>query len=247
MKGLTRSLLIFLLLTTALAGQTALRQVKQARALLGDDVWARVVRVDNTARRGIYPSPTYALVFEFNGILWFYTPYDGTQSFSIYRGRLEQDKNDFTPLLRDIDRGFAHYVVAPEIAGESLKPARGLPNTCFIESLVALRQQMARGEVTRAALLAYYYGTDGHIGHTVLTYETREGFYVIDPASSAQPAAIDRRLATDAMGLAVAVHPGSRVVRARFLPVDHLRVGGPVPASTAVAGLDAGVPHPHAA
>jgi hypothetical protein len=243
-KGLTRSLLIFLLFTTAVAGQTALRQVKQARALLGGDVWSRVIRVDNTARHGIYPSPTYALVFEFNGILWFYTPYDGTQSFSIYRGRLEQDKNDFTPLLRAIARGFASYTVVPETAGEARKPAWILPNGCFIESLVALRQQLARKEVTRAALLSYYYGPDGHIGHTVLTYDTSDGFYVIDPANSARPAAVDRRLASDAMELAVAVHPSSQVVRARFLPVDHLTMGRPGPASTAVANLDAGGGHP---
>ena len=238
-----RRLLILLLFTAAVMGQTALRQVQQARTLLGRDVWARVLRVDNTARRGVYPATTYALVFEFNGILWFYTPYDGTQSFSIYRGRLEQDKNDFTPLLREIARGFAHYAVVPEITGESLRPAWKLPNACFIESLVALRQQMARGEVTRAALLSYYYGPNGHVGHTVLTYETRDGFYVIDSANSARPAAIDRRLATDAMGLALTVHPGARVARARFLPVD-LSAGRPTPGFAMVAGLDAGVRHP---
>ena len=243
MKLFTRSLLVLLLFTAAMMGQTALRQVQQARALLGGDVWARVLRVDNTARHGVYPATTYALVFEFNGILWFYTPYDGTQSFSIYRGRLDQDRDDFTPLLREIARGFAQYAVVPEITGESLRPVWKLPNACFIESLVALRQQMARDEVTRAALLSYYYGPNGHIGHTVLTYETRDGFYVIDPANSARPAAIDRRLATDAVGLALTVHPGARVARARLLAVD-LTANRPAPVSASVAGLDAGVRHP---
>jgi len=242
-KGLTRSLLILLLLTTALAGQTALRQVKQARARLGEEVWARVIRVDNTAHHGVYPSQAYALVFEFNGILWFYTPYDGTQSFSIYRGRLEQDKNDFTPLLREINRGFANYAVLPEAVGESLPPAKNLPNACFIESLVALRQQMAREEVTHAALLAYYYGPEGRIGHTVLTYETRKGFYVVNSAISARPAAMDRRLAADAMRLAAVVHPGARVARARLLPVD-LTAGRSAQVTTMLASLAAEALHP---
>ena len=237
MKGLARSLLILLLLTTAVTGQTALRQVQQARALLGRDVWARVLRVDNTARYDVYPATTYALVFEFNGILWLYTPYDGTQSFSIYRGRLERDKNEFAPLLREIGRGFAHYAVVPENVDESLPPARKLPNACFIESLVALRQQMARGEVTRAALLAYYYGPNGRIGHTVLTFETRDGFYVIDSAHSARPIAIDRRLAADAMALAAVVHPGVRAARARLLPID-LTAGRPALVPAMVASLD---------
>jgi len=240
-----RRLLILLLFTAAAMGQTALRQVQQARALLGGDVWARVLRVDNTARHGVYPATTYALVFEFNGILWFYTPYDGTQSLSIYRGRLERDKNDFMPLLCDIDRGFAHYAVVPEITDEWLRPAKKPPNACFIESLVALRQQTARGEVMRAALLAYYYGPNGRIGHTVLTYETRDGFYVIDSANSARPAAIDRRLAADAMALATVVHPGVRAARARLLPVD-LTAGHPAPVPAMVAGLDTEGGHPPA-
>jgi hypothetical protein len=238
---LTRSLLILLLFTTAGVGQTALRQVQQARALLGEEVWARVIRVDHTAHHRVYPSPTYALVFEFNGILWFYTPYDGTQSLSLYRGRLEQDKHDFLPLLRGIAREFANYAVVPELAGEAPQPVRKPPNACFLHSLVALRQQLVREEVTRAALLSYYYGPDGHIGHTVLTYETRDGFFVFNQANSTRPAAIDRSLANDALGLATAVQPDARVVRARFLPVDPLLAGRPVPVSAVVAGLDPGV------
>jgi hypothetical protein len=130
--------------------------------------------------------------------------------------------------------------VVPEITGESLRPAWKLPNACFIESLVALRQQTARGEVVRAALLSYYYGPNGDIGHTVLTYETSDGFYVIDSANAARPAAIDRRLAADAMALATVVHPGVRAARARLLPVD-LTADRPAPVSASVAGLDAGL------
>lgn len=219
-KSPFRHLLLFILCSAALSGQPALDQVRQARALLGDDLWAQVIRVENTARHSVYPATTYALVFEFNGVLWFYTPYDGTQSLSLYLGRLAQDKADLAPLLREIERGFGRYVELPAAPASPLPAAGQLPNACFLESVAALREELAGGGVKRAALLAYYYGADGRHGHTVLTFETPAGLYVIDSARSPRPIALNRGLARDPLGLASEIHSSGRIVRARFLPID---------------------------
>ena len=50
----------------------------------------------------------HALVFELAGMLWFYTAEDGTQSFSLRIDRLDAEKADFGPMLRDIARHLRH-------------------------------------------------------------------------------------------------------------------------------------------
>src|SRR3954463_884068 len=102
--------LLFGLVSTFIAG-TPLENAFRAQALLGPGVWSEVITLHNGTRGGRYPTKVHALVFEFAGILWFYTALEGTQSFSLHPGKIEQEKNDFGPLLRDIEPGFVRWEV----------------------------------------------------------------------------------------------------------------------------------------
>lgn len=161
----------------------------QARLMLGDRVWAKVLRIENDNAAGPYPATVYATVFEMGGILWFYTGMDGTQSFSLHRGRLEEEKHEFDRLLRAIEPGFRRHEVLPEAMPMWAHQRGSLRNGCFIDSLVALRETLAAGvPVTRARLLTYYLKRRGRIiGHTVLVYSTPLGDQVVDRAIDPSP------------------------------------------------------------
>jgi len=107
-RALARRLVLLLLATASLRAGDSLAHARQARALLGPAFWSCVLRIENETRGGAYAPMLHALVFEFAGRLWFYTDANGTQSFSLHRGRLAEEKADFGPLLRDIEPGFAH-------------------------------------------------------------------------------------------------------------------------------------------
>lgn len=202
--------------------RASLRSVRQAEALLGPHVWSRVLQIENTTARSIYPRTVYALVFEFNGLLWFYCDTDGTQSFSLHTNRLAEEQADFAPLLRAIDPGFVHFRVLPRELNAPPKRRRP-PNACFIESVVALRESLANdATITDAALLAYYVAERGRSrGHTVLLLERGAGnTYVVD-------AQLGRRRVTkppgpldDALAWARAVEgsDGARVAAAKWVP-----------------------------
>lgn len=218
-----RHLFISLLLTVcSLQAVPALDHARHARNLIGSDIWSRVLKIENRSRHPVYPETTYALAFEFNGILWLYTSYDGTQSLSLHRGMLETEKSDLRPLLAAVIPGLSRFSVVsdsedPTPAG--LSPEQ-LPNGCFVRSLAALRQRVGREWVRHAALLCYYYGPRGRQGHTVLTYQDSTGLWVWDPDSPEAPTLQDEALASDARGLAQSVHMSSVVARARFLPIE---------------------------
>ena len=213
-------LLLVLLLPGVLDAASALENARRAQALLGPETWSRVIRVDNTAGRSRYPATVFALVFEEAGILWFYTDANGTQSFSLHPSRLAEEKADFSPLLREIDPGFATHVILPEAAYDLPAGGGALPNGCFVESLAALRDRVQRGEqIDRARLLNCYVDTPaGRRGHTVLTYETPRGLFLLDPGRSPEPRQVPREWADDAMALAGAALQGVRVARARWVP-----------------------------
>jgi hypothetical protein len=242
-------LLVLLALAPLLRGAASLDHARRAQALLGPEVWSQVIEVENTAGGGSrYPAIVHALVFEFAGILWFYSDADGTQSFSLHQGRLAEEKADFAPLLREIDPGFARWAVRPEIATPASEtapalapPAEPLRNGCFIESVAAWRRRVACGEETRAPrLLAYYFPPGAaKAGHTVLAFEAQDRIEVFDPARPAARFSFARRTGADALALARALD-GKSVSKARFLALPDAPptavAAGPAPRVTAPAG-----------
>jgi hypothetical protein len=201
-------------------GESAsLTNARRAQALLGADVWSQVVRVENTGSTGRYGRTVHALVFELAGILWFYTDADGTQSFSTFRGRLEADKADFGPLLKEIHPGFVRWSAVPsEAAVGSAEPGE-LRNGCFVESVANLRRCLALGGVlSRPQLLSYYTAGVRIAGHTVLTFETSEGLKVIDPVNPGRPITYPRESVGSAEALAKAL-VGPVVKRAVWVPL----------------------------
>jgi len=214
--------ILCLTLAATLPAQTASENVRAAQALLGPGVWSRAITVENEARRSAYPKIVHALVFELAGILWFYTDVDGTQSFSRHHGNLAAEKADFGPLLRDIDPGFSRWTeAAPDlVARMPAGTATPLRNGCFIESVAALRERLARGEVADdPRLLSYHAMTrDGRVGHTVLSYRTGARIEILDPARRERAFDFPVAVARDPLILARAL-AGRDVIRARYVPM----------------------------
>ena len=209
---------------------SSLDNARRAQALLGPQIWSCLVRVQNTAGHSPYPATVYALVFEEAGLLWFYTDTDGTQSLSRRPGRLEEERADLAPLFRAIEPGFAAYEVLASDGERTSRSvaengpggpfpvsSRALPNGCFIESLAALSECVRRGEpIERARLLNCYVATpSGQRGHTVLTYETPRGLFLLDPGRSSEARVMPKAWADDARALAGAALQGMRVARAK--------------------------------
>lgn len=223
MKGVPRFLrfLLVLFVSGLLArADASLASARLAQRLLGGETWSQVIRVENEGRSRRYPRIVHALVFELAGILWFYTATDGTQSFSLHRGRLAAEKADFAPLLRDIDAGFTRWTVLPAAPTGPIE-AGPLANGCFIESVAALRDQLADGvAVLRPQLLSYYVPRPGGVlGHTVLAFETRGRVRVIDPAQPRASRDYPLSLAADPLELARLVG-GPRIATARWVPIE---------------------------
>jgi hypothetical protein len=207
----------------ASGAEDSLLHVRRAQALLGPDVWSRIIEVENDSLRSPYPARLHALVFELADVLWFYSDVDGTQSFSLHRGRLAQEKADFAPLLRDIEPGFTRWRVIEN--GPLLEEAEGggemLPNGCFIESVAALRRLVEQGAtVSSPGLLSYYAKSSQRPqGHTVLTYLVPGRVMVVDPLRPDTPLGFPATLARDPKRLARAIQ-GPEIDRARVLPLE---------------------------
>lgn len=210
------------LLLAGLAGrlEASLPHVRQAQALLGDKTWSRILEIENTAPSSLYPQRVHALVFELADLLWFYTPSNGTQSFSLHRGNLAAEKADFAPLLRDIHPGFERW---REMDGGNLLAEQGaaLPNGCFIESVAALRSRVERGENLRnPRLLSYYVEVAGTlVGHTVLAYDAPDGTAIVDSVQPHRRIRVSQRKGSEPLTVARALE-GARVVRARELKLE---------------------------
>ncbi len=199
-----------------LRADDSLARARQAQALLGPGVWSEIIRIENTGSTRRYPRTLHALVFEFADLLWFYTATDGTQSFSLHRGRLAEEKADYGPLLRAIEPGFVRWTT---VDGGAAPPARGeLPNGCFIESLAAWRARVAvGGEAGHPQLVAYYMETRAGLhGHTVLAYEAGGATEVFDPDEPERPRRLAAHLGADPLALSRAL-AGDTVVKARTL------------------------------
>jgi hypothetical protein len=215
-RSLTRILPLVVLLFALARADESLLHARRAQALLADDVWSEVIRLDNVALASVYPRTVHALIFEFVGRLWFYCSVNGTQSFSLYADRLAEDKADFAPLLREIEPGFRRWVVLAD--GDA--PAGPLENGCFIESIATLRQRVAEGaDVAEPHLLSYYIDTQtGSRGHTVLVYRERGRAILCDPSQPETSFSFPVGLARDAVKLARAFE-NPDVVKARLLPI----------------------------
>jgi hypothetical protein len=230
-----RWLVLLLLFTAALRAQS-LEHARRAQLVLGDDVWSQVIRIENETRGGRYSRIVYALVFELQGLLWFYTDADGTQSFSLHHDNLAAEKNDFGPLLRDIERGFTRWTVVSPTQLMGITPSLSLRNGCFIESVALWRERIRRGEVVEAPrLLSYYFDPNlRRVGHTVFAFRDGDKVKLIDPLRPAAVVSLPAKLAADPLTLA-REHGGNVVRKARFLSLESGKSSPATPPTAAPA------------
>jgi hypothetical protein len=207
-------------LATGLGSDPSLEIVQRAQLLIQSHTWSEVVRIENTGTASRYPRAVHALVFQLNSVLWFYTPTDGTQSLSLYRGRAESDKHDLGPLLAAIDGGFTAWEVVPQ-KGEPPTGTTRLPNGCFIESMAILFDRLAHGaRIEHPKLLSYYVALPGGIrGHTVLQFTSAGRLQVIDPDWPSRPRRIRNADERDATSVARRIRRD--IAKARNLPLDE--------------------------
>jgi hypothetical protein len=189
--------------------------------ILSPDNWSSVIEIRNEKRHPAYPAITYALVFEFNQVLWLYTPYDGTQSLSFTYGTTKTDRQNLMPLLKNKWPGFAHFresVMEPEFTTKGHEhPA----NACFIEAIAALDAiGVPRSKINRAALLVIYF-QNRDSGHTVLSYETEDGRYVYDAKLYPKPIPLHAAKGADPVEMASEAFPGAKIASARFVEFSH--------------------------
>lgn len=221
----TALVLAFLAATSAAARTPdGLADAQAARALLGPDVWARVVRIDNAGERGLerrsgYARDVYGLVFELSGILWFYCDTDGTQSLSLRRGTLAADKADPGPLFRALSGRFGAWAWVDVQPGSFRRGP--LPNGCLVECLGLLARRIAAGgDVASPRLLSYYVDTpSGPLGHTVLLFADRGGLAVVEPDRPDRVVRVPASESADARSISRFVR-GGNVSAARILGLD---------------------------
>ncbi len=211
----------------ARGADSSLTYARRAQAELGPELWSQVIQIDSTSTAGRYPASFHALVFELADVLWFYTDSAGTESLSLRRGRVAEDKADLAPLLRAIDPGFTRWRVVTRDGLGAVAPRGELPNGCFIESLAALRVRREQGDAAAdAQLLSYYVDTrEGRLGHTVLTYAVDGGMEVLDPLERGRVRRFPAGFSGDALRLARAL-VGAAVAKARWVRVDDAPTRG---------------------
>ncbi|HEY1847955.1 MAG TPA: hypothetical protein VGG37_02060 [Opitutaceae bacterium] len=219
-------LLSFAALATGLRADVSLDAVLRAQELIQSHTWTEVVRIENLGPASRYPRTVSALIFQMDSVLWFYTPFDGTQSLSLVRGRAEADKNNLVPLLREIDPGFTKLEVLPRAKGP-LGAAPRPPNACFIESMAILFQGLARGErMENPKLLSYYVALPGGIrGHTVLQFTSGGRLLVVDPDRPGRERRIRHADENDAGSVAGRIR--GDVAKARHLPLGEFLYRSP--------------------
>lgn len=220
-------LLLLVVLFSLPGAAHTLEAVLDARGRLGPGVWSRVLRIHNDRPEGPYPAELHALVFELGGVLWFYCGTDGTQSFSLHRGRLAEEKADFAPLLQDIEPGFRrHEDLTEALPGVRRVGSPGtLPNGCFIECVAVYLQRWAAGNAPeQARLLTFYWrAREGRRGHTVLLFREGGEQWAFDPFADARPRRWPGRIEDEALVAArkfVPVAGQRQIRRAVFLDLE---------------------------
>ena len=222
MQTIARLLVVSLLLALPLRAERSLENARRAQARLDPASWSEIIRIENVAAHSRYPRVLHALVFEFAGVLWFYTETDGTQSFSLHQNALAEEKADFAPLLRDIEPGFVRWTVVP-LEGASLRRDEALlRNGCFIDSIAAWQERRMLGLPGRAPRLLSYYADIGpkRWGHTVLAYEIDGKLEVVDPTRRKEHRTFPASFGRDALSLARTL-AGERVIKARYVSVPE--------------------------
>jgi hypothetical protein len=205
---------VLLLSAAGILRADSLASAQIARALLGPDIWSRVLRVDNGSGTARYPARLHALVFQLEDRLWLYTEYDGTQSLSLYAGRLEHDKSDLGPLLREVMPDMRRFtdvtdLIAPPKPLSRASDAEMLPSGCFVKCIARLRAlQRDAAPPEDVGLLAYYVETmSGRIGHCVLVYRQDGHRYVYDPEGEGKVSLVPKVASNEPLALARAIYP----------------------------------------
>jgi len=216
MKTLLRSTFCLLVLVSVLHASGDEQDVQNARRLLPAGLWSMPIEIRNTKPDQRYPAVCHGLAFEFGDLLWLYTPHDGTQSLSSHYGASSKDKLRLGDLLREVHPGFVSYSSLPS----DEDPARGprIPkNACFLCSVRAASESIGRErEVLDLALLCYYYEGLEASGHTVLSYRTPEGCFVLDPGEKAAPVRVNMPDLSDPLSFAKAIQTDMPIAKARF-------------------------------
>jgi len=223
-----------LLIAAAQLRADSLASARLAQALLGPDVWSRVVRIEHRRPKPRLPVEFWALVFAVEGRLWFYNPNEGTQSLSLYAGRLEQDEADPGPLLRvilpDLIRCDAVAADLGALRSNALvqRAASDLPYGCFI-LCVRRERELAGGRSPPddAGILVFYVDTSvGRRGHSVLVHRRTGRTFVYDPIVGDQLAPLPAASPTAPLGLARLVCWWGTPFKAQLLTL-HSRPAGP--------------------
>jgi hypothetical protein len=256
-----------LLLTTAVLRADSLAAARLARELLGPDAWSRVVRVENRRADLHHPAEFHALVFALEDRLWFYNPSEGTQSLSVYAGRLDQDKADPAALVRLIVPGLvrleevtaaapganpasldASNLEADFISARPGRPTRAssvtdapLPFGCFIKCVARWRTlQGSLFPPDEAGVLVFYIATScGPHGHSVLVYRTNGQRYVYDSMDGEHPLVLPAGQDPSPLQIARTISTLQKPFKAQLLA---LRRPGHAPGPTVATsppGLDA--------
>lgn len=220
----------------------SLAWARRARELIGPDLWAQVVAWERAGGARSEPESSSLLVFELAGRLWCYEPGVGTQSLSIFAGRLDEDKANLAPLLQELDpRRGAYRVIDPawRLVASGVAEMH-VPAGCFVESLARLRRMIAQqGAPEHASLLAYYAPVgDTQGGHTVLYYEKEGRRFIFDPGRPTALVRIHRQVPDDPLAIAKAAaadgsHPRPR--KAKRLSLDLAALSRSEPAWVKVA------------
>ena len=200
-----RFLLPLLVITAALHGGSR-ESAFQGRALLDDGIWSRVIRIHNE-RAGPgsrYPAEFHGLVVAFEGILWLYTEYDGTQTLSLRAGRLAEDQANLGPLLQAIEPGLTRF------EDVTTKPPRRVANRpppypCFLASVARWRQLQREENPPQRARLVAYYVKGQQQGHMVLQYWRDGERYIFDPEKPDQEFALAPHVGETPLAVAQAV------------------------------------------
>jgi len=202
--------------------RASLLDVRQAAARLGPETWSLMIEIENRKPDSAFPRKVYALVFEFNRILWLFTPYDGTRSLSTHRGQPDDDRENLLPLLHRVHRGFQRFTVLPASSVELPPLDRPIRNGCFVESLASARARVLRGETVLHASILLFYARSGisEWGHAVLAYETPRGIFIDDPRRTG-PNQIQGTWSDEPLKLAGKHVPelSAELIRARTIPV----------------------------